>query len=52
VLNGFGRSLEAVLPKLRHGYLTESSIDAQRLALRYMHAYFLTPDGECFHRSR
>ena len=51
VLNGFGRSLEAVLPKLRHGYLTENSIDAQRLALRYMHAYFLTPDGECFHRS-
>jgi len=51
VLNGFGRSLEAVLPKLRHGYLTENSVDAQRLALRYMHAYFLTPDGECFHRS-
>ena len=51
VLNGFGRSLEAVLPKLRHGYLTENAIDAQRLALRYAHAYFLTPDGECFHRS-
>ncbi len=26
-------------------------IDAQRLALRYTHAYFLTPEGECFHRS-
>jgi chromosome segregation protein len=51
VLNGFGRSLEAVLPKLRHGYLVENSIDAQRLALRYTHAYFLTPEGECFHRS-
>ncbi|MGA3130184.1 MAG: chromosome segregation protein SMC [Terracidiphilus sp.] len=51
VLNGFGRSLESVLPKLRHGYLTENAIDAQRLALRYGHAYFLTPDGECFHRS-
>jgi chromosome segregation protein len=51
VLNGFGRSLEAVLPKLRHGYLTQNAIDAQRLALRYAHAYFLTPDGECFHRS-
>ncbi len=25
VLNGFGRSLEAVLPKLRHGYLAENS---------------------------
>ncbi len=23
--------------------------DAQRLALRYGHAYFLTPEGECFH---
>jgi chromosome segregation protein len=51
VLNGFGRSLEGILPKLRHGYLAESAIEAQRLALRYMHAYFLTPDGECFHRS-
>ena len=51
VLNGFGGSLEAFLPKLRHGYLTENAIEAQRLALRYMHAYFLTPEGECFHRS-
>ncbi len=51
VLNGFGRSLEAVLPKLRHGYLAENAMDAQRLALRYAHAYFLTPDGECFHSS-
>jgi len=51
VLNGFGRSLEAVLPKLRHGYLTENALDARRLALHYGHAYFLTPDGECFHNS-
>ncbi len=51
VLNGFGRSLETLLPKLRHGYLAENSVEAQRLALRYMHAYFLTPEGECFHRS-
>ncbi len=51
VLNGFGRSLEGVLPKLRHGYLAENSIEAQRLALRYTHAYFLTPEGECFHGS-
>ena len=51
VLNGFGRSLESLLPKLRHGYLAENAIDAQRLALRYTHAYFLTPEGECFHRS-
>jgi chromosome segregation protein len=51
VLNGFGRSLESVLPKLRLGYLTDNAIEAQRLALRYTHAYFLTPEGECFHRS-
>ena len=51
VLNGFGRSLESLLPKLRHGYLVEDAIEAQRLALRYTHAYFLTPEGECFHRS-
>ncbi|MGH9562802.1 MAG: chromosome segregation protein SMC, partial [Terracidiphilus sp.] len=51
VLNGFGRSLERVLPRLRHGYLTQNAIDAQTYALRYGHAYFLTPDGECFHRS-
>ena len=51
VLNGLGRSLEGILPKLRHGYLAENAIEAQRLALRYAHAYFLTPEGECFHRS-
>jgi chromosome segregation protein len=51
VLNGFGRSLETLLPKLRHGYLAENAVEAQRLALRYLHAYFLTPEGECFHRS-
>jgi chromosome segregation protein len=51
MLNGFGRSLESVLPKLRHGYLAENAIEAQRLALRYGYAYFLTPEGECFHSS-
>ena len=51
VLNGLGRSLERVLPKLRYGYLTGNAVDAQRLASRFGHAYFLTPDGECFHRS-
>ena len=51
VLNGLGRSLEGILPKLRHGYLAENAVEAQRLALRYAHAYFLTPEGECFHRS-
>jgi chromosome segregation protein len=51
VLNGFGRSLESILPKLRHGYLVENPIDAQRLAAQYAHAFFLTPGGECFHNA-
>jgi chromosome segregation protein len=48
-LNGFGHSLEALLPKLKHGYLTESASIAQQLANEFSYAYFLTPDGECFH---
>ncbi|HEV2213981.1 MAG TPA: chromosome segregation protein SMC, partial [Terracidiphilus sp.] len=51
VLNGFGRSLEAILPKLGHGYLVEDTMLAQRLAAEHMHAYFLTPGGECFHNA-
>jgi chromosome segregation protein len=51
VLNGFGRSLEGILPKLRHGYLVESSGDAHRLASQYPQAFFLTPEGECFHNA-
>jgi chromosome segregation protein len=49
VLNGFGHSLEAILPKLRHGYLCESAVIAQELANKHSFAFFLTPDGECFH---
>jgi chromosome segregation protein len=49
VLNGFGRTLETILPKLRHGYLADDPETAQRLALRYPWGYFLTPGGECFH---
>jgi len=48
-LNGFGHSLEALLPKLRDGYLAESAALAQQLTNEYSYAYFLTPDGECFH---
>jgi chromosome segregation protein len=51
VLNGFGRSLESILPKLRHGYLVENSSEARSLAARHAHAYFLTPEGECFHNA-
>jgi chromosome segregation protein len=51
VLNDFGRSLEAILPKLRHGYLVEDSGTARRLAAEHPYAYFLTPEGECFHNA-
>ncbi|HUN87124.1 MAG TPA: chromosome segregation protein SMC [Terracidiphilus sp.] len=49
VLNGFGRSLETIIPKLKNGYIVENSPDAQRLAGEYVDAFFLTPGGECFH---
>jgi chromosome segregation protein len=51
VLNGFGRSLESILPKLKHGYLVENSDEALRLAGQHAHAFFLTPEGECFHNA-
>jgi chromosome segregation protein len=51
VLNGFGRSLETILPKLRHSYVIEDLIEARRLAAQYPYAYFLTPGGECFHNA-
>ena len=51
VLNGFGRTLESILPKLRHSYLVGDSQDALRLTSLYAHAYFLTPEGECFHNA-
>ena len=51
VLNGFGRSLEKILPKLRDGYLVDDAMVGRRLAGQYMHGYFLTPEGECFHNA-
>ena len=51
VLNGFGRSLETILPKLRNGYLVEDSTIAQGLTAQHPHAFFLTPEGECFHNA-
>ncbi|MGB7190768.1 MAG: AAA family ATPase, partial [Acidobacteriaceae bacterium] len=49
VLDGFGRSLEVILPKLRDGYVTEDSGTARTLALENPEAFFLAPTGECFH---
>lgn len=49
VLDGFGSSLEVILPKLREGYVTPDSDTARSLALENPHAFFLAPSGECFH---
>ncbi len=51
VLNGFGHSLETILPKLGNSYLVDDPGEALRLAGNHRHAYFLTPEGECFHNS-
>ena len=49
VLNGFGRSLEVILPKLRDGYIAPDAGIARNLALENPDAYFLSSGGECFH---
>ncbi len=49
VLNGFGRSLETVLPKLRDGFVAPDSETARRLAEEHPQAFFLSPSGETFH---
>ncbi|MHB1858481.1 MAG: chromosome segregation SMC family protein, partial [Acidobacteriaceae bacterium] len=49
VLDGFGSSLEVILPKLRHGYVVPDSEIARSLALENPEAFFLSPNGECFH---
>jgi chromosome segregation protein len=49
VLDGFGSSLEVILPKLRHGYVVPDSEVARSLALENPEAFFLAPNGECFH---
>ena len=49
VLNGFGRSLEVILPKLRDGYIVPDPAFARDLALENPDAFFLSQSGECFH---
>ncbi|HEY6447893.1 MAG TPA: chromosome segregation protein SMC [Acidobacteriaceae bacterium] len=49
VLDGFGRSLEVILPKLRDGFVAPDSETARTLALENPNAFFLSPSGECFH---
>jgi len=49
VLNGFGKSLEVILPKLRDGYIVPDPAVARDLALENPDAFFLSQSGECFH---
>ncbi len=49
VLDGFGSSLEVILPKLRNGYVVPNSEVGKSLALENPEAFFLSPNGECFH---
>jgi chromosome segregation protein len=50
VLNGFGKSLEVILPKLRDGYIVPDSGVGRNLALENPDAFFLSAQsGECFH---
>ncbi len=49
VLNGFGKSLEVVLPKLGNGYIVPEASHARDLALSNPDAFFLSQTGECFH---
>jgi len=49
VLDGFGKSLEVILPKLRDGYIVPGSDVARGLALENPDAFFLSQAGECFH---
>jgi chromosome segregation protein len=49
VLNGFGKSLEVILPKLGNGYIVPDPVAARELALSSPDAFFLSQTGECFH---
>ena len=49
VLDGFGKSLEVILPKLREGFVAPDSYTARTLALSHPQAFFLSPSGETFH---
>jgi chromosome segregation protein len=49
VLNGFGKSLEVILPKLRDGYIASDAKLARELALENPEAFYLAPTGETFH---
>ena len=49
VLNGFGKSLEVILPKLGNGYIVPDHDIGRNLALENPDAFFLSQSGDCFH---
>jgi chromosome segregation protein len=49
VLNGFGKSLEVILPKLGNGYIVPDAGIGRSFALENPDAFFLSQSGECFH---
>ena len=49
VLDGFGKSLEVILPKLGNGYIVPDPEVGRDLALQNPDAFFLSQSGECFH---
>jgi len=49
VLDGFGKSLEVILPRLREGFVAPDSDTARSLALSNPQSFFLSPSGETFH---
>jgi chromosome segregation protein len=49
VLDGFGRSLEVILPKLREGFVAPDNATARSLALANPQSFFLSPSGDTFH---
>jgi chromosome segregation protein len=49
VLDGFGKSLEVILPKLGNGYIVPDADVGRDLALQNPEAFFLSQSGECFH---
>jgi len=51
VLNGFGTSLQEMLPKLRDGFIAGDAATARCLAGEHPGGFFLSPGGEAFHGS-
>ncbi len=49
VPEGFGTSLEVILPKLGNGYIVPDAATGRALALENPEAFYLALSGECFH---